>query len=110
MSQKAELENINLKGKEKEIAFRVIAAYRNVQNKQLEIEALKAALERVDWQMKRIKSLVKQGMASVTDFNEANLQLTQAELNLKRQRLLMALKRSEIEYLSGKPLNQWRIP
>ena len=72
-------------------------------------KVVKIALQVARQKMKMIASRYKQGMASVTDFNEANLQLTEAELNLKRHYLLMALKRNEIDYLSGKPLNQWSI-
>ena len=72
-------------------------------------KVVKTALQVARQKMKIIESRYKQGMATATDFNEANLQLTEAELNLKRHYLLMALKRSEIEYLSGKPLNQWSI-
>jgi outer membrane protein len=59
--------------------------------------------------MEIVESRYKQGMSSVTDFNEANLELTDAEINLQRQKILLALKISEIDFLSGKSINEWRI-
>lgn len=72
-------------------------------------KVVQTALSVAQQKMKIVQSRYQQGMASATDFNEANLQLTEAELNLKRHYLLMALKLNEIDYLSGKPLNQWSI-
>ena len=57
--------------------------------------------------MEIIQSRYKEGMSSVTEFNDANLELTDAEINLQRQSILLALKISEIDYLSGKSINQW---
>lgn len=70
---------------------------------------MQTALSVAQQKMKIVQSRYQQGMASATDFNEANLQLTESELNLKRHYLLMVLKLNEIDYLSGKPLNQWSI-
>ena len=57
--------------------------------------------------MEIIQSRYNEGMSSATEFNDANLELTDAEINLQRQSILMALKISEIDYLSGKSINQW---
>ena len=59
--------------------------------------------------MNIVESRYKQGMATVTDFNQANLELTEAELKVKSQLVLLALKQSKIEYISGQPINQWSI-
>ena len=59
--------------------------------------------------MEIIQSRYNEGMSSVTDFNDANLELTDAEINLQRQSILLVLKVSEIDYLSGKSINQWSI-
>lgn len=72
-------------------------------------KVVQTALSVAQQKMKIVQSRYQQGMASATDFNEANLQLTESELNLKRHYLLMVLKLNEIDYLSGKPLNQWSI-
>ena len=59
--------------------------------------------------MEIIQSRYNEGMSSVTEFNDANLELTDAEINLQRQSILLAIKLSEIDYLSGKSINQWSI-
>ncbi len=71
---------------------------------------LEAALQVARQKMNMVKARYQQGMASATDFNEANLQLTAAELNVKRHYLRLCLKQNEIDFLSGKPLSQWSIP
>ncbi|MHB2150562.1 TolC family protein [Calditrichota bacterium LG25] len=104
MSQKSELEHITLEEKEKEIAFRVIAAYRNAQEKQLEMEAIKAAMERVAWQMKRTKSLIKQGMALGLD----SLSLKLARLNYRKQLIAaqgaLAIAEEQLKKLTGQKI------
>ncbi|HES58851.1 MAG TPA: hypothetical protein ENO18_00340, partial [Caldithrix sp.] len=57
--------------------------------------------------MEIIQSRYNEGMSSVTEFNDANLELTDAEINMQRQSILLAIKRGEIDYLSGKPINEW---
>lgn len=59
--------------------------------------------------MEIIQSRYNEGMSSVTEFNDANLELTDAEINLQRQSILLAIKISEIDFLSGKSINQWSI-
>ena len=59
--------------------------------------------------MEIIQSRYNEGMSSVTEFNDANLELTDTEINLQRQSILLAIKVSEIDYLSGKSINQWSI-
>lgn len=59
--------------------------------------------------MEIIQSRYNEGMSSVTEFNDANLELTDAEINLQRQLILLAIKISEIDFLSGKSINQWSI-
>ena len=54
-----------------------------------------------------IQSRYNEGMSSVTEFTDANLELTDAEINLQRQSILLAVKVSEIDFLSGKSINQW---
>lgn len=56
-----------------------------------------------------IQSRYNQGMVSTSDYNEADLELTEAELNHRRQLLRLALKINEIEFLSGAPLEQWSL-
>jgi hypothetical protein len=59
--------------------------------------------------MKIIESQFQQGMVSVTDFNDTNLELTEAELNHKQHLIRMALKVNEIDYISAKPISEWRV-
>jgi hypothetical protein len=59
--------------------------------------------------MEITQSRYNEGMSSVTEFNDANLELTDAEINLQRQSIFLAIKVSEIDFLSGKSINQWSI-
>jgi len=72
-------------------------------------KVLKTAFDVAGRKMKIVEARYRQGMATVTDFNRANLDLTEAELNVKRQLLLLALQRNQVEFLSGEPINQWSI-
>jgi outer membrane protein len=56
-----------------------------------------------------IESRYNQGMVSTSDYNEAELELTEAELNHRRQLLRLELKINEIEFLSGAPIEQWSL-
>ncbi|NOX88206.1 MAG: TolC family protein [Calditrichaeota bacterium] len=101
MTQKADLENLNLTQKQKQIVFQVIAAYRQVQGGQLEIDVLNASMERVQWQIRRLRSLVKQGMALSLD----TLSLTLARLNISQQLIAargkLATARQQLNQLVG---------
>lgn len=70
---------------------------------------LKRALQVAQRKMDIIKSQYEQGMSSATDFNTANLELTEARINVQRWRLNLALKLNELEYISGKPLSSWSM-
>jgi len=50
-----------------------------------------------------------QGLASSTEFNDANLRLTQAELEYRGQLLSLRLKANLLEAMSGKPGEEWSI-
>ncbi len=51
----------------------------------------------------------KQGMATVTDFTDATLALTQAELGYRTQILLILLKRNQLEAASGLLPENWSV-
>ncbi len=70
---------------------------------------LQRALRLARRKMNIIKSQYEQGMSSATDFNTANLDLTEARLNVQRWRLRLALKLNELEFISGKPISAWSI-
>lgn len=69
----------------------------------------KQAVELARTKMQTIQSRYNQGMASATDFNTANLELTQAELKEVQQRIQLSLKRNELEYKSDKPISEWSM-
>jgi outer membrane protein TolC len=73
------------------------------------LKVLRASLDLARDKMGIVKSQYEQGLASTTDFNDANLQLTRAELDYRTQLLSMMLKASQIDALSGKSLDQWSV-
>lgn len=73
------------------------------------VEVARRAFEISRKKLAITRSQYEQGMSSATDFNRSNLEQVQAELNYRLQKLQLTLKYTEIEYLSGKPLNQWSI-
>jgi hypothetical protein len=48
-------------------------------------------------------------MATVTDFTDATLALTQAELGYRTQILLILLKRNQLEAISGLLPENWSV-
>jgi outer membrane protein TolC len=56
-----------------------------------------------------VQSQYENGMASTTDFNDANLGLAQAELQYRSQLLALLLKASQIDALAGNPVDQWSV-
>ncbi len=82
------------------------SAYRFLQHRwQLQRQAVELAKAK----MQTIQSRYKRGMASATDFNMANLELTQAELKEAQQRIQLALKCNELEYKSDQPISEWSM-
>jgi len=79
--QQALVAGQELERTKKEVAFAIIAAYRQVQSAVLQVEALQAARERIEIQLKRLTSLVQQGMSLSVD----TLSLSLAELNYDQQ-------------------------
>lgn len=74
-----------------------------------EADVLNASLNLARTRMNIVRSQNEQGMASTTDFNDANLQLTVAELRYRSQILSLMLKANQIDALSGEPIDQWSI-
>ncbi len=73
------------------------------------LHVAKASLELDRTKMGIVQTQYEQGMASTTDFNDANLELTQAELQYRSLLLSLLLKASQIDALSGEPLEQWSV-
>lgn len=69
------------------------------------LQAVKVAREK----MQIIETNTQNGQLSASDFNEANLELSQAELKQKQIWVQLNLQASEMDYLSGKPVNTWRL-
>jgi len=74
-----------------------------------QLMVLKQALELAQTRMHIIDTQYRKGISTATDFNSANLELSEAEINQKRQFIRMQLKLNEIDWLSGQPINSWRV-
>jgi len=83
-----------------------ISAYELLLN---QLRVTEQALELAREKMEIIRNHYEQGVTTVTDYNNANLELTEAELGRSRLMLQIALKFSEIEYKSGKPISEWSL-
>ncbi len=66
--------------------------------------AVKVAHEK----MNIIEVNAKNGQLAASDFNEANIELSQAHLRQKQILVQLNLKASELDYLSGTALQNWR--
>lgn len=84
-------------------------ARRELQSLREQQKVLAAALDLARQKMAIVESQYNQGMASATDYNNANLELSEAELKFKAHQLRVSLKLSEVEYVSGKPIKAWSI-
>lgn len=74
-----------------------------------ELEVLRASLDLSRNKMQIVKTQYDQGMATTTDFNDANLELAQAELQFRSQILSILLAGSRIDALSGEPPETWSV-
>ena len=74
-----------------------------------QLKVLKQALELAKTRMHIIDTQYRKGISTATDFNSANLELSEAEINQKQQFIRMQLKSNEIDWLSGQPINNWRV-
>ena len=68
-------------------------------------QAVKVAHEK----MQIIDISSQKGQHSASDFNEANLELSQAEIRQKQILIQLNLQATKIDYLSGKPIKMWRF-
>ncbi|MCB0282508.1 MAG: TolC family protein [Calditrichae bacterium] len=69
----------------------------------------KKAVRVASEKMRIIEINAEKGQLSVSDFNDANLELSQAELNQQQSLIMLNLKANEIDYLSGQPISNWSI-
>ncbi|HID39811.1 MAG TPA: TolC family protein [Calditrichaeota bacterium] len=94
---------------EEQIRLRYDQSIRDFKTLQEQSDVLTQSVLLAREKMNVIKSRFEQGEASVTDYNNANLQLTEMELNRKRHLIRMLIKINEIEYISGKAISDWSI-
>ncbi len=92
-----------------QLKTRFDTAFREWQALAEQLSVFRAAQNVALTKMNLVQSRYQKGMATANDFNQANLELSEAELNLKRHLIRMALKKNEIEYLGNKPLNEWSL-
>jgi outer membrane protein TolC len=59
--------------------------------------------------MKILQEQAQNGIVSAADFRDAENDLLQAELALRQQELAILLKGIELDYLSGAPIEKWRL-
>ncbi len=74
-----------------------------------QLTVMSAALEQSRAKMAIVSSQYGQGMASTADFNDSNLELTQAELKYRSLLLALLLGLNQIDAARGAPLEQWSI-
>jgi len=76
---------------------------------QSEAKVIEASLDLARTKMGIVKVQYEQGMASTTDFNDANLGMAQAELQYRSQLLALLFQANQIDALSGEPIDQWSV-
>jgi outer membrane protein len=91
------------------IELRYNSAVRDWKATKEALEVLEAALDLAEVKMGIVKSQYEQGLASTTEFNEANIELTQAELNYRGRLLALLLKTNQIDAMSGRSIEQWSV-
>lgn len=74
-----------------------------------ELDLLDRAVSLTKEKLAIVQDQYDQGMATVTEYTEANLELTQAELRRSAQQLTIVLGLNRLEALSGIPVDEWSI-
>jgi len=82
---------------------------RELESMILKLEILRQALTLTAEKADITEQQYKQGMATVTDFTDATLALTQAEIRYRNQILLILLKRNQLEATSGLLPENWSV-
>ena len=75
----------------------------------LKLDILRQALALTAEKADITEQQYNQGMATVTDFTDAALARTQAELRYRNQILLILLKRNQLEASSGLSPQYWSV-
>lgn len=84
-------------------------AVRDYQMLRDQLTVKQAALHVAGAKMNIIETRYNEGMETVTEFNDTNLDLTITELSYKMHLVKLLIKINEIDFLSGKPLSNWSI-
>jgi outer membrane protein len=92
-----------------QISLRYQQNLREFESMILKLEILRQALALTAEKADITEQQYKQGMATVTDFTDANLALTQAELRYRTQILLILLTRNQLEATSGLLPEYWSV-
>ncbi len=82
---------------------------REYQTMQKQLSVLQKSLTVAKEKMHIIKLLSDQGMVTATEFNDTNLELTQAEIAWQQQLVELAGKIHELDYKSGRPVEAWYV-
>lgn len=85
------------------------SAVRDWQAAKEALDVLAAARDLARARLAIVQTQYENGMASTTDFNDANLGLAQAELQYRSQLLSLLLKASQIDALAGIPVDKWSV-
>jgi len=72
-------------------------------------DVLKEVWHVAEQKMKTLQSQSENGVVSISDFKEANQELTEAEMLYRQQLVRIAFKQNELEYKSGKAIKDWRL-
>jgi outer membrane protein len=95
------------------IMDRVRLAYNNAVREfktfQKQQQVLDYAVTVAEDRLRIVQKQVSNGVASATDFRDADADLYQAELEAEKERALIRLKCIELDMLSGKNIKDWRI-
>lgn len=84
-------------------------ALRDHKAMQKQLAVLKTSVQVAQDKMAIIQDQTKNGLATATDFRDADADLTQYQLKLNQQQLNLYLKLIELDNLSGKQIKDWRI-
>ncbi|KAA3613071.1 MAG: TolC family protein [Calditrichaeota bacterium] len=82
---------------------------RNYEHAQKSLAVFQMGNKLARQKMKIIETQYQEGSVSTTDYNLANQELIETELDLKKQMIEISLKISEIDFYSGKPVSEWRL-
>jgi outer membrane protein TolC len=86
---------------EKDIAFQTAMMYRQIQNSQLEISALESAQKRIQIQMSRLQSMLRQGMVLALDTLSLSISRLSYEQKIISARASLETSKEHLANLSG---------